>query len=649
MATARSNGDGKSENHEFQADVAKILHLMVHSVYSEKEVFLRELISNASDACDKLRYLSLTDPDLVDGAASFRIDITSDKTKREICVADNGVGMDKDELIENLGTIARSGTGRFIEQLTGDSSKDTNLIGQFGVGFYSVFMVAERVEVTSRRAGQDACWTWRSDGLGSYEVSPADSSSELPDRQGTLIRLQLRKGEDEFLDIGRLRGIIKNYSDHIAIPVYLADMNDTDSSPERVNAASALWTRQKSDISEDQYKEFYRHVAHAFDEPLLRIHYKAEGRHEYHVLLFIPESPPLDLFDPRRAARTKLYVRRVFITEDAELLPGYLRFVRGIVDSEDMPLNISREMLQNNPLVRAIKTALTKRVLGEIKKLSEKRPEDFLKLWECFGAVLKEGVYEDPERRENLLELARFRTTQTDTWRSLKDYCANMKDGQKAIYFIHGENESSLSQSPQLEGFTARGIEVLLLSDPVDAFWTSVGTTFNELPFRAVNQGTADLESLASKESDGSDGEHVEAVDETALATLIALFKQVLGYRVADVQRSKRLTDSPVCLVSKEGALDPYLQRIVDQSQGKGASDPLTSQVLEINPRHSLICALAKLAKSGRSASQLEDAAHLLLDQARILEGAPVIDRIDHARRLASAIEKGLTNAAVGA
>ena len=686
--------DVQSESHSFQAEVSKLLHLMVHSVYSEKEVFLRELISNASDACDKLRYELLTKPNLIEGEANFTIAITLDKEARTLSIADNGIGMDRAELIDNLGTIARSGTSHFVEQMSGDAAEDSQLIGQFGVGFYSSFMVAAKVEVISLKAGEDTAHIWSSTGEGAFDIASTEDTSKLLDGRGTHITLHLREGEDDFLEDMRVRHVIKSYSDHIAMPIYVAGGGDDgeggeDDSP--VNAASALWTRAKSDITDDQYKEFYHHVGHVFDEPSLTIHYKAEGRHEYAVLLFVPTERPMDLFDPAREPRARLYVKRVFITDEAKLLPGYLRFVRGIVDSEDMPLNISREMLQNNPIVASIRNALTKRVLNEIGKAADKDTDKFTKIWESFGAVLKEGLYEDGERRDTLLDLARFTTT-TGEMRSFKDYVADMKENQTAIYYIHGEDPDTIAQSPQLEGFKARGIEVLLLSDPVDAFWTTNVFEFDGQPFQSVAQGSADLEAIPvidvpedevsepapqddQVEEAAESKDEVEAEDqsednqETAVeqddqatddevkedkvkdetvadilstATLVGLLKETLKGNVSDVRDSQRLTSSPVCLVSAEGSVNSYMERILAQSQGKGTPDLLASRILEINPKHPLIQKLASEAEKDGALDALADAAYLLLDQARILEGEQVVDIGSFAKRLARLMEKAV-------
>ncbi len=640
-----SSDDGahsdQTENHQFQAEVAKLLHLMVHSVYSEREVFLRELISNASDACDKLRYAALTSPELAGSDAVFRIVVRADKEASVLEIADNGIGMDRSELIENLGTIARSGTSQFVESLSGDAAKDTQLIGQFGVGFYSAFMVASRVDVFSRKAGSEDIWCWSSNGEGAFEISEAKEEVNLLDGRGTLIRLHLSEESKEFLEPSTLKRIIKDYSDHISFPIFFAE--DSDGDGEQVNSSGALWGRPKSEVSEDQYKEFYHHVGGQFDDPALTIHYRAEGRHEYSVLLFIPSQRPLDLFDPNRNARVRLYVKRVFITDDAELMPGYLRFIRGVIDSEDMPLNISREMLQNNPLVANIRGAVKRRVLTELKKAAEKDKETFLSIWKAFGAVIKEGLYEDFEQRDALLELSLFRTTSSgDGYRSLNDYVEDMSENQSEIYFIQGDDPDALANSPQLEGYKARGLEVLLLSDPVDAFWTSSVPQFNEKSFTSVSRGEADLDKFPTESGSTSEDEPSDA----SLGTLVAAFKQVLEGRVADVRKSNRLTTSPVCLVTDGAAMDPYMERIMAQSRGEdgAALDLMSTRILEINGSHPLVRVLADKAASDGVSKDIEDAARLLLDQARIIEGEAVVDPAEFTQKMSAFVERALAS-----
>ncbi len=475
----------------FRAEVSRLLDIVVHSLYSEKEIFLRELISNASDACDKLRYEAITQPELLGGdAPDFKITVTIDKKARTITVSDNGIGMTRDEMIENLGTIARSGTSAFLEQLAdGKKPADMNLIGQFGVGFYAAFMVAQTVEVQSRHAGSEESWAWTSAGKGEFAVEESDKKT-----RGTEIVIYLKQGEDEFLEVERLRHIIGKYSDHIAIPILL------DGEEKPVNRASALWLRPKNEVTAEQYKEFYHHVAHAFDDAALTIHWRAEGKLEYTGLLFVPGMKPFDLFDPKRRHGVKLYVKRVFITDEAEgLVPPWLRFLRGVVDTEDLPLNISREMLQNNPMLAKIKQGVTRRVLGDLAKFATAdKPEAYAKFWENFGAVMKEGMYEDSEHRNDLLKLLRCRGSTGEGFVSLDDYVARMKEGQEAIFYMCGEDAEKLKRNPHLEGFRARGVEVLLLTDQVDDFWPAAVDEYNGKKFKSVTRTGEDLGKIKS-------------------------------------------------------------------------------------------------------------------------------------------------------
>ena len=620
------------ETRAFQAEVSRLLDIVAHSLYSEKEIFLRELISNASDACDRLRYAALTEPSLAEGESHYRVVLSPVKSSRMLTIADNGIGMNHDELVENLGTIARSGTAAFMTQLTGDNKKDMNLIGQFGVGFYSAFMVADKVEVSSRKAGDSEGWRWISDGRGSFTIEPAANVA-----RGARITLHLLEGDEEYLEPHRLQQIVKRYSDHIALPIVLADGNKE----ETINSASALWTRPRSEITAEQYNEFYHHVGHSFDEPWLTLHARAEGVLEYTFLLFVPSQKPFDLFDPERKPRVKLYVRRVFITDEGtELLPAYLRFVRGIVDSEDLPLNISREMLQSNPMVARIRQQLTRRVLTDLQKKATEAPEEYAKFWDNFGAVLKEGVYEDREQRDPLLALARFRSTTRDGLVSLDDYVAAMRPEQEAIYTITGDNLDLLKKSPQLEGFRARGVEVLLLTDPVDEFWLPSIGTYKEKPFKSATRGAVDLDKIAPS-SEAAPAEKPEPP--AKFASLIAIFKLALGEAVKDVRSSERLTDSAVCLVADEDDLDMHLERLLKQHR---QLDTAAKRILELNPRHSLIERLAASVGEAGASDQLSEFAWLLLDQARIVEGEQLPDPSAFARRLATLLERGLPAAA---
>jgi molecular chaperone HtpG len=616
------------EKREFQAEVAKLLDIVVHSLYSNKEIFLRELVSNASDACDKLRYAALTDAGLVAGDADYRIRLIPDADAGTLTIADNGIGMSKDDLIANLGTIAKSGTAEFMSRLTGDAKKDMTLIGQFGVGFYSAFMVAEKVTVITRKAGEEHGWRWESDGKGEFTITAAPEA-----QRGAAITLHLREGEKEFLERPRLTSIVKRYSDHIAIPVVLVEGDKQDT----LNSASALWTRAKSEVTPEQYKEFYHHVAHAFDDPWLTIHWKAEGAIEYSSLLYVPGSKPFDIFHPDRKHHVKLYVKRVFITDEAEgLLPPYLRFLRGVVDSQDLPLNVSREMLQHNPVLAKMKTGLVKRVLSELKKKAEDDASSYATFWETFGAVLKEGIYEDYERKGDILPLCRFRSTAVDGWTTLEEVAGRMKDGQDAIYYATGDDVAALKKSPQLEGFLAKGIEVLLLTDPIDEFWVPAVGEVAGKRLKAITEGDIDLSKVQG--DDKAEEAKPEAAPAEAMDTLIAALKLCLGERVKDVRTTDRLTSSAVCLVADAGQMSLHLEKLLKAHNQIDSDSP---RVLEINPRHALIKGMAgKVKASGREA--IEDMALLLLDQARIVEGEPPADPVEFARRLASVMEKGL-------
>ncbi len=617
-----------TETLAFQAEVGKLLDIVAHSLYSDREIFLRELISNASDACDKLRYAGLTQPDLLDGGADFRVTITPDKNARTLTIADNGIGMNRADLIETLGTIARSGTANFLTQLSGDSKKDVSLIGQFGVGFYSAFMVADTVEVFTRKAGEAEGWLWSSDGRGQFTLAEQKIES-----RGTRIVLHMKADADEFLEPLRLRTIVKTYSDHIGLPVLLTE----DGKEETVNSASALWTRSKSEITPEQYREFYHHIAHAVDEPWLTLHYRAEGQLEYTGLLYVPGAKPFDLFRPERRQHVRLYVRRIFITDDCpDLLPPYLRFLRGIVDSQDLPLNVSREMLQKNAVLEKIKVGLVKRVLSELKKKADEPDGGYDTFWDNFGAVLKEGLYEDFARRDEILELCRFRSTAVEGWTSLAGYVSRMKDGQDAIFTISGDDPTVLKSSPQLEGFVAKGIEVLLLTDPIDEFWPGVVGLYQEKPFKSVASAGADLSKIKAAEPEAA---APDQAPNDEVAALIAAFKLALGDKVKDVRRSERLTESPVCLVAEEGDVSIHLERLLRQHQQAGGP---SRRILELNPKHPLIRRLAADSKSEGGGEKVADAAWLLFDQALIVEGEAPSDAATFARRLSAALERAI-------
>jgi molecular chaperone HtpG len=626
----------------FEAEVGRVLDLVINSLYQHREIFLRELISNASDACDRLRYASLTEPNLLGDDPELKITLAPDQAAGTLTVTDNGIGMSRDELADNLGTIARSGTQRFVREMSGEKASDLNLIGQFGVGFYSAFMVAGRVEVVARRAGEERGWRWQSDGRSGFTI---EAMTEPPPR-GTSVILHLRDDAKEFLDGWRLRHIVRNYSDHIAVPILLRAEPKADgeaeaeaTGPEQINEASALWTRPKSEITDEQYKEFYHHVAHAFDEPWARLHVRAEGVVSYQALLFVPSTQPFDLYDPQRQHGVKLYVRRVFITGDLEgLMPRYLRFVKGVVDSEDLQLNVSRETLQHSPVLAKIRRDLVKRVLDELDRRAKADQADYEKFWESFGAVLKEGLYEDHEQRERLLELARFHSTSGEGRVGLAEYLERMKPGQDAIFTISGENLGALKASPQLEACRAKGVEVLLLSDPIDEFWMPGAHDYKGKPFRSLTRGDVDLSKIESAgEPTGETGQ--ASVEGEAMDRLIAVLKARLGDKVQDVRPSSRLTESAVCLVAEEHGMDLRLERFLKQHQ---QLDQLSKRVLEINPRHGLIREMAARAADDSQQDALGDLAELLLDQARIVEGEPVPDPGAFSRRMSAFLTKGL-------
>ncbi|WP_119303038.1 molecular chaperone HtpG [Dongia deserti] len=615
----------KMEKLGFQAEVSRLLDIVAHSLYSDRAVFLRELISNASDACDKLRYLSLTEPGVLGDDPEFKVTVTLDQAKKTLTVSDNGIGMNREDLISHLGTIARSGSAQFVQALEEGKSKDVSLIGQFGVGFYAAFMVADKVTVVSRKAGETLSWQWISDGKGEFEIGEAERAG-----RGTDVILHIKKDAEEFLEKARVNTIITKYSDHIALPIKLIEGGKE----EKVNQAAALWTRSKSDITEEQYRDFYRHVAHAFDEPWGTLHFKAEGKIEYTGLLFIPTVKPFDLFHPDRKQSLKLYVKRVFITDHCEeLLPLWLRFVKGLMDSEDLPLNISREMLQHNPVLTKIRQGAVKRVLDYLKKRAENEPDAYAAFWNDFGAVLKEGIYEDAEHKDALIKLARFRSTSGDSLVSLADYIGRMKEGQTAIYYLTGDSLEAAARSPQLEGYRAKGVEVLLLTDPVDEFWVPAVGEYEGKTFRSVTRGGADLDSIKG------DAKAEEKKPEPAAAgidNLVALMKLTLKDAVKDVRVSQRLTDSAVCLVADEGDMDMRLARLLQQHK---RIDTLMPRVLEINGSHPVVAALAKAVSSGKGEA-VADASWLLLDQARIQEGEVLNDPTAFAKRLGEVLSR---------
>ncbi|WP_308366656.1 MULTISPECIES: molecular chaperone HtpG [unclassified Microbulbifer] len=626
--------EAQKERHGFQTEAKQLLHLMIHSLYSNKEIFLRELVSNASDAADKLRFEALSKPELLQDDPDLRIRIEFDREEGTLTITDNGIGMSRDEVIENLGTIARSGTASFLQNLSGDQKKDAHLIGQFGVGFYSAFIVADKVDVFTRRAGLEADQGvhWECSGEAEYSVE----NIEWPQR-GTRVVLHLKEEANEFADGWRLRSIIKKYSDHIAIPVEMLkeapategeEEGEEKNAPEfeAVNAAQALWTRSRSDIKAEEYKEFYKHISHDFDEPLTWSHNRVEGKQDYTSLLYIPARAPFDLYQRDAARGLKLYVQRTFIMDDAEqFLPLYLRFVKGVLDSNDLPLNVSREILQKDRNTDAIKGALTKRVLDMLEKLAKKDADQYQKFWELFGSVMKEGPAEDFANREKVAKLLRFSTTHTDEPKqdqSLEDYVGRMKDGQKHIYYVCADNFATAKSSPYLEVFRKKGIEVLLLTDQVDEWFVGHMHEFDGKQFQDVAKGALDL-GEAETEEDKAEREKVEK----DAGALVERVKGVLENRVEDVRATTRLVDSPACLVVSEQDMGPQMRRILEQA---GQSLPEAKPIFELNPSHPLVQRLDQEADEDRFA----DLTNILMDQANLAAGNQLADPADYVRRL---------------
>lgn len=608
----------------FQAEVKQLLDLMIHSLYSNKEIFLRELISNASDAIDKLRFEALSNDTLYENDTDFKIRVSYDKEARTITVADNGIGMTRAEVVEQIGTIARSGTREFFQSLTGDQQKDASLIGQFGVGFYSSFVVADRVTLTTRRAGYspEEGATWESDGQGEYTLETVEKPA-----RGTEVTLHLREGEDELLSGSRLRAIVRKYSDHIMLPIVMkSEDKDKQNEDEVVNRASALWTRSKSEISEEEYNEFYKHIAHDFSDPLTYVHSRMEGNYEYTLLLYIPSRAPFDLWNRERHHGVKLYVRRVFIMDDAEkLMPGYLRFVRGVIDSNDLPLNVSRELLQQNRIIDTIRSNAVKKVLNLLSDLATNNKEKYTTFWQEFGRALKEGLLEDHPNHDTLTRLLRFASTNSTGETqdvSLEDYVARMKEGQDKIYYITADSYAAAKNSPLLEIFKKKGIEVLLFSDAVDLLLEPELTEFNGTQFQSVSRGEIDLSKL---EDEQEKEEHQKTEGE--LKDLIERFKQVLGEKVKDVRASTRLTTSPACLVVGEYDIDPNLKRLLKSA---GQEIPGDKPILEINPQHPIIVKL----RDGQDEKRFTDWAYILFDQSILSTGEKLDNPVDFVNRL---------------
>ncbi len=615
------------ETRSFQSEVKQLLHLMIHSLYSNKEIFLRELISNASDAADKLRFRALSQPELYEGDGELRVRLGFDKEQRTLTISDNGIGMTRDEVIDNLGTIAKSGTKAFLESIGSDQAKDSQLIGQFGVGFYSAFIVADKVTVRTRAAGTsaDQAVFWESAGEGDYTI--ADISKV--DR-GTEITLHLREGEDEFLSDWRLRSVIGKYSDHIALPVEIETKNENEEddsvtvSWEKINKAQALWTRSKSDISDDEYKEFYKHIAHDFSDPLVWSHNRVEGKQEYTSLLYIPAQAPWDLWNRDHKRGLKLYVQRVFIMDDAEqFMPNYLRFVRGLIDSNDLPLNVSREILQDNRITQNLRGALTKRVLQMLDKMAKDDSENYQKFWQQFGLVLKEGPAEDHSNQEAIAKLLRFATTHSDSSAqtvSLEEYVGRMIEGQEKIYYITADSYAAAKSSPHLELFRKKGIEVLLLSDRIDEWMMSYLTKFDEKTFQSVSKADEDLEKLADESEEQKEAEK-------QLEPFIERVKTLLGERVKDVRLTHRLTDTPAIITTDANEMSTQMAKLFAAA---GQEAPEVKYIFELNPDHTLVKRAAELQDEAQFAEWIE----LLLDQALLAERGTLEDPNQFIRRI---------------
>ncbi len=610
-----------TEKLNFQAEVQQLLNLVIHSLYSEREVFLRELISNASDACGRLRFESLTNPDMLESEHTPAVEIEVAKRGRIITIRDNGIGMTRDEVAENIGTIARSGTKRFVEALTGEESEDANLIGQFGVGFYSVFMVAEKVILKTRKAGSpnDQGVVWESDGVSGYSIN-----DQSIDNHGTEIVVTLRKDAKEFLETDKVSNIVKKYADHISVPIRLraAPTKKSESEWELVNDGSALWSRARKDISDEEYNNFYKSLSFDFEDPLIRLHNRVEGRLEYSALLFIPARAPFDLWDAERQRGIKLYVRRVFIADDTKnLMPGYLRFVRGVIDSDDLPLNVSREFLQKNKQVERIRAGVVKKILGELKRVANKDNEKYQVFWKEFGRAFKEGVTEDADNRQAIAELLRFATTRSessDATESLQQYVERMHEKQDAIYYITADSHASAQGSPHLEVFKKHDIEVLLMSDPIDEWVVMHLNEFQDKPLKSITKGDLSLDWLESEEKPEVEAD--EKVD-----ALVTRLKEILEGRITDVKTTSRLTDSPACLVVSDFGLSRNMTRILKAS---GQSSYDVPPIMEINPDHRIIQNLME------SDENLEDWAHVLFDQATLSEGSALDDPADYVRRI---------------
>lgn len=627
------NKSTNEEHIKFDAEVGKILQLMIHSLYTNKDIFLRELISNASDALDKIRYLSLTNNELISDDPELKIRISVDEEKKLLIITDNGIGMNRKDLIENIGTIASSGTQNFISKLTGDSAKDMQLIGQFGVGFYSGFMVASKMEIITRKAQENEVWYWSSEGSGEYVVKQLEGSDA---KRGTSIILHLKPEEGEFLDKFRVRHIVKTYSDHISFPI---EFKTEDGNFELFNNSSSIWTRPKSEITNEQHQEFYKQVAHLPDQPWHIIHNKNEGMVEYTNLLYIPSTKPFDLFSPERRSKLKLYVKKVFIGDDGiNLAPAYLRFLHGVVDSEDLPLNISRESLQHSNSLEKIRKSITKRVISELKLKLEKERDSYVEFWNNFGAVLKEGLCEamPQEEKEKLLEVCLFRSALHDKFISLAEYIENMKEGQDTIFYLSSDTIDKAKNSPQLEGFSKHGIDVLLFTDTVDDFWANVVHTYKEKEMKSVTRSGIELDKILKPKSDeeASENKQEELTTEHE-KSIIDFFKKTLGSVIMDAKISGKLVDSPVCLAVAEGAMDIRMERYLKDQKQIGKS---FAKIIEVNINHPIIEKIAQFMQSNHGLA--EELVFALYDQACIVEGEPVEDIAGFTKRMNSLLAR---------
>ncbi|MBP9791940.1 MAG: molecular chaperone HtpG [Rickettsiales bacterium] len=624
----------KPEIIKFNAEIDKVLHLMIHSLYTNKDIFLRELISNASDACDKLRYESNKTPNLLSDKP-FKISITADKKNKSLSIEDNGIGMNREELIQNLGTIASSGTQKFLETITGNKEKDLQLIGQFGVGFYSAFMIADQVVVETKKAGEKETWLWTSKGNGEFSISKRDQEREV----GTKITLHIKDSELEFLDSFKINHIIRTYSDHVSIPIEFVDL-EKEKEAEVINSSAALWLKPRSEISEDEYNQFYKKTSFAGDTPWMILHNKNEGALEYINLLFIPSNKTFDLFHPDRKRSVKLYIKRVFINDDGiDIIPQYLRFLRGIVDSEDLPLNINRETLQHNNILNQIKQSITSRVLNELEKKLKNDFDSYIDFWKNFGAVLKEGLCERLQSAEKLMNICLFKSMMHGKFITLDEYIKNMPDGQKDIYYITGD-EGQIENSPQLEGFKNKEIDVLLLTDPVDDFWVNNISTHHDKQLKSVTRSDIDIQHIGTSSKNESDTDNSQNKDTPEQdRMLLDYFKNILGDVVKNVKISKKLTNTPVCLVSDEGSMDIRMERfLIEQKQLNKAS----AKVLEINNEHPIICSISEKIKNNSTTSHTDEVIRLLFDQACIIENEPVANASDFSKRLNTLITGAL-------